>query len=84
VTFDAKRAVVRDTKGRIVCIFMRKCNLYIGRMKVKNLSHPSFGGAREVGREHTANPVRPPTPSKQDKQWFIKAVFALLDNRSTP
>jgi hypothetical protein len=44
VTFDAKRAVVRDTKGRIVCTFMRKGNLYIGRMKVKNPSHPSFGG----------------------------------------
>jgi hypothetical protein len=44
VTFDAKRAVVRDTKGRIVCTFMRKGNLYIGRMKVRNPSHPSFGG----------------------------------------
>ena len=44
VTFDAKRAVVRDAKGRIVCIFMRKGNLYIGRMKVKNPNHPSFGG----------------------------------------
>ena len=44
VTFDAKRAVVRDSKGRIVCTCMRKGNLYIGRMKVKNLSHPSFGG----------------------------------------
>ena len=44
VTFDAKRAVVRDTKGRIVCTFMRKGNLYIGRMNVMNPSRPSFGG----------------------------------------
>ena len=44
VTFDAKRAVVRDDKGRIVCVFMRKGNLYIGRMKIRNPSHPSFGG----------------------------------------
>ena len=44
VTFDAKRAVVRDIKGRIVCTFMRKGNLYIGRVEVRNPSHPSFGG----------------------------------------
>ena len=44
VTFDAMKAVVRDSRGRIVCIFKRKGNLYIGRMKVKNPSHPSFGG----------------------------------------
>ena len=44
VTFDAKRAIVRDAKGRIVCVFQRKGNLYIGRMKVRNPSHPSFGG----------------------------------------
>ena len=44
VTFDAKKAVVRDVKGRIVCVFQRKGNLYIGRMKVRNPSHPSFGG----------------------------------------
>ena len=44
VTFDAKKAVVRDARGRIVCVFQRKGNLYIGRMKVKNPSHPSFGG----------------------------------------
>jgi hypothetical protein len=44
VTFDAKRAVVRDAKGRIVCISMRKGNLCIGRMKVKHPNHPSFGG----------------------------------------
>ena len=44
VTFDAKRAVVRDSRGRIVCIFLRKGNLYIGRMKIKNPAHPSFGG----------------------------------------
>jgi len=44
VTFDAKRAIVRDSKGRIVCVFQRKGNLYIGRMKVRNPSHPSFGG----------------------------------------
>ena len=43
VTFDAKRAVVRDSKGRIVCIFLRKGNLYIGRMKIRNPAHPSFG-----------------------------------------
>ena len=44
VTFDAKKAAVRDVKGRIVCVFQRKGNLYIGRMKVRNPSHPSFGG----------------------------------------
>ena len=44
VTFDAKRAVVRDATGRIVCVFQRNGNLYIGRMKVRNPSHPSFGG----------------------------------------
>ena len=43
VTFDSKRAVVRDAKGRIVCIFQRKGNLYIGRMKIRNPNHPSFG-----------------------------------------
>ena len=43
VMFDAKKAVVRDARGRIVCIFQRKGNLYIGRMKVKNPRHPSFG-----------------------------------------
>jgi hypothetical protein len=44
VTFDKKRAVVRDAKGRIVCVFTRRGNLYIGRMKVRNPKHPSFGG----------------------------------------
>ena len=44
ITFDAKRAVVRNSKGRTVCIFLRKGNLYIGRMKVRNPAHPSFGG----------------------------------------
>jgi hypothetical protein len=44
VTFDAKIAGVRDSRGRIVCVFQRKGNLYIGRMKVKNPSHPSLGG----------------------------------------
>ena len=43
VTFDDKKAVVRDRKGRIVCIFQRKGDLYIGRMKIKNPAHPSFG-----------------------------------------
>ena len=42
-TFDDKKAVVRDRRGRIVCIFLRKGNLYIGRMKIKNPAHPSFG-----------------------------------------
>ena len=44
VTFGKKRAVVRDTKGRIVCVSTRRGNLYIGRMKVRNPKHPSFGG----------------------------------------
>ena len=44
VTFDKKRAVVRDAKGRPVCVFTRRGNLYIGRMKVRNPKHPSFGG----------------------------------------
>ena len=44
VTFDAKKAIVRDAKGRIVCVFHRKGNLYIGRMRVRNPAHPSFGG----------------------------------------
>ena len=44
VSEDAKKAVVRDVKGRIVCVFQRKGNLYIGRMKVRNPNHPSFGG----------------------------------------
>ena len=43
VTFDAKRAVVRDSRGRTVCILIRKGNLHIGRMEVRNLAHPSFG-----------------------------------------
>ena len=47
VTFDAKRAIVRDCKGRIVCMFHREGNLYIGRMKIKNPAHPSFGGQGE-------------------------------------
>ena len=47
VTFDKKRAVVRDAKGRIVCVFTRKGNLYIGRMEVGNPTHPSFGGQGE-------------------------------------
>ena len=49
VTFDARRAVVRDVKGRIVCVFKRKGNLYIGRMKVRNPKHRSFGGQGEQG-----------------------------------
>ncbi len=44
VTFDAKRAIVRYSKGRIVCVFQREGNLYIGRMEVRTPSHPSFGG----------------------------------------
>ena len=44
VTFDAKRAIVRDSRGRIVCVFHRKGNPYTGRMKIKNPAHPSFGG----------------------------------------
>ena len=44
VTFDDKRAVVRDSRGRIVCISLRRGDLYIGRMKVTNPAHPSFGG----------------------------------------
>ena len=44
VKFDKKRAVVRDAKGRIVCVFTRKGNLYIGRMKLRSPKHPSFGG----------------------------------------
>ena len=43
VAFNSKKAVVRDSRGRIVCVFMRKGNLYIGRMKIKNPAHPSFG-----------------------------------------
>ena len=42
-TFDDKKAVVRDRRGRIVCVFLRKGNLYIGRMKIKNPAHPGFG-----------------------------------------
>ena len=49
VTFDANRAVVRYAKGRIVCAFMRKCNVYIGRMEVNNPNRPSVGGQREQG-----------------------------------
>ncbi len=44
VTFDATRAVVRDSRGRIVHVFLRKGNLYIGEMRIKNPAHPSFGG----------------------------------------
>ena len=44
VTFDAKGAIVRDSRGRIGCMFHRKGNLYIGRMKIKNPAHQSFGG----------------------------------------
>ena len=49
VTFDAKRAVVRDARGIIVCIFMRKGNLYIGRMKANNPNHPSVGVQGKYG-----------------------------------
>ncbi len=44
VTFDAKRAVVRDSRGRIVCIFLRNGNLRIGRVEINNPAQPSFGG----------------------------------------
>ena len=44
ITFSSKRAVVRDPKGKILCVFERKGNLYVGRMKVRNPKHPSFGG----------------------------------------
>ncbi len=44
ITFNSKRAVVKDPKGKVLCVFERKGNLYIGRMKVRNPKHPSFGG----------------------------------------
>ena len=43
VTFDKKKAVVRDSKGRIICVFHRKGNLYVGRMKVRNPKYQGFG-----------------------------------------
>ena len=43
VTFDAAKAVVRDARGRIVCVFQRKGNFHAGHMKIKNPRHPSFG-----------------------------------------
>ncbi len=36
VTFDKRKAVVRNAKGQVICVFHRKGNLYAGRMKIKN------------------------------------------------
>ena len=36
VTFDTKKAVVRNAKGQIICVFKRQGNLYVARMKIKN------------------------------------------------
>ena len=58
VTFDAKNAVVRGVNGRIVCVFQRKGNLYIGRMKVRNPSHPSFGGGKGSRATKTRSPCK--------------------------
>ena len=33
--FDDKKAVVRDSKGKIVCVFKRQGGLYVCRMKLK-------------------------------------------------
>ena len=34
-TFDKEKAVVRDARGRTVCIFKRQGGLYVSRMKPK-------------------------------------------------
>ena len=44
VTFDSKKGVVRDKKGRIICVSHRKGNLYVGRMKLRNPKYKGFGG----------------------------------------
>ncbi len=36
VTFDKQKAVVRNAKGQVICVFRRQGNLYVGRMKIKN------------------------------------------------
>ena len=43
VTFDKNKAVVRNKRGQIVMTFVRKGNLYVGRMRVRNPKHKLFG-----------------------------------------
>ena len=42
MTFDREKAVVRNPRGKILCVFKRKGNLYIAQMKVRNPRHSSF------------------------------------------
>ena len=44
VIFDANRLIVSDAKCIFAFVFQRNGNLHIGRMKIRNLSHPRFGG----------------------------------------
>ena len=34
-TFDREKAVIRDAKGKVVCIFRRRGGLYVCRMNIK-------------------------------------------------
>ena len=43
MTFDKEKAVVRNPRGKILCVFKRQGNLYIAQMKVRNPKHSSFG-----------------------------------------
>ena len=47
VTFDKLKAVVRNAKGKVICVFRRQGNLYVGRMRVKN---PRWKGFQPQGR----------------------------------
>ena len=44
MTFDKHKAVVRNSKGKVICIFKRQGNLYVAQMKIRNPKHSGFGG----------------------------------------
>ena len=56
-------------------MFDRKGDLYIGRMKIKNPAHPSFGGARKVDCPRPALPVRP--RNAKNKKVVFEGVEAM-------
>ena len=44
MTFDKEKAVVRHSKGKIICVFKRQGNLYVAQMKVRNPKYSGVGG----------------------------------------
>ena len=44
MAFDKEKAVVRNPKGKIICVFKRQGNLYTAQMKVRNPKASGFGG----------------------------------------